>query len=52
MFEKIRSELDQTLALLKHTSAMIELFSSKHQIYHVNDPRLRDLEEALEFFSD
>jgi hypothetical protein len=31
---------------------MIELFSDKHQIYHVNDPRLRDLEEALKFFSD
>ena len=46
------SDLDQTLALLKHTSSIIELFSSKHQVYHVNDPRLRDLEEALEFFPD
>ena len=31
---------------------MIELFSSKYQVYHVNDSRLRDLEEALEIFSD
>ena len=46
------SKLDFTVEFLKHTSAMIELFSSKYVIYDVNDARLKDLETALRFFSD
>lgn len=45
-------KLDFTMAFLKHTSSMVELFSDKHAIYDVNDARLKDLEAALRFFSD
>ena len=37
--------------MLKHTSAMIELFSDKHLIYDVNDSRLQALQASLLFFS-
>jgi hypothetical protein len=48
----IPGDLDFTVAFLKHTSSMVELFSDKHAIYDVNDARLKDLETALRFFSD
>ena len=44
--------LNQTIAFLKHTSHMVELFSDKHAIYHINDTRLQNLHAALHFFSE
>jgi hypothetical protein len=44
--------LDLTITLLKHTSNMVELFSDKHGIYHVNDNRIRALNDSLNFFTE
>ena len=46
------NRLDESIALLHHTSGIVELFSDKHAIYHVNDIRLKDLLAALQFFSE
>lgn len=45
------NRLDESIELLKHTSAMIELFSDKYVIYDANDVRLQQLNEALRYFS-
>lgn len=41
-----------TIAFLKHTSLMIELFSDKHVIYDLNDNRLQNLRASLCFFTE
>jgi hypothetical protein len=45
------NRLDESIELLKHTSAMIELFSDKYVIYDANYVRLQQLNEALRYFS-
>ena len=44
-------KLDVTIALLKHTSTMVELLSEKRVIYDVDDSRLQALLATLLFFS-
>ena len=44
--------LDLTITLLKHTSNMVELFSDKHGIYHVDDNKIRALNDSLNFFTE
>ena len=41
-----------TILFLRHTSRMVELFSDKHAIYQICDPRLQDLNESLWFFKE
>ena len=45
-------KLDQSILFLMHTSRMVELFTDKYVIYHVNDIRLLHLREALKFFRE
>ena len=46
------TRLDESIALLKHTSIMVELFSDKHVIYDANDIRLQQLSDALQYFTE
>ena len=43
--------LDESIELLKHTSAMVELFSDKHVISDAKDVRLKNLSAALDYFN-
>ena len=43
--------LDESIELLKHTSAMVELFSDKHVIFDAKDARLESLSAALDYFN-
>ena len=46
------SELNATILFLKHTSFLVDFFSTKHQIYDPNDSRLQRLLSVLTFFSE
>ena len=46
------TKLDMTILFLRHTSRMVELFSDKHAIYQICDPRLQDLNDSLQFFKE
>ena len=49
---KERSQsLDATIELLGNTSRIVQLFSDKHVITSLNDPRLIELNNFLNFFS-
>ena len=50
--EENPDRLDLSITLLKHTSNMVELFSDKHGIYHVNDNRILALNDLLKFFTE
>ena len=41
-----------TILFLHHTSRMVELFSDKHAIYQICNPRLQDLNDSLQFFKE
>ena len=43
--------LDSTVELLKHTSHIVELFTDKHSITSLSDPRLTKLNNFLIFFT-
>lgn len=45
------SRLDMTILFLRHTSRMVELFTDKHAIYQICDPRLQDINDSLKFFT-
>ena len=46
------TKLDMTILFLHHTSRMVELFTDKHAIYQICDPRLQDLNDSLQFFKE
>ncbi len=41
-----------TILFLLHTSRIVELFSDRHAIYHLHDPRIQELNECLKFFTE
>ena len=43
--------LDESIELLKHTSAMVKLFSDKRVIFDAKDVRLEGLSAALDYFN-
>ncbi|XP_028418403.1 uncharacterized protein LOC114543743 [Dendronephthya gigantea] len=48
--EESSKRLDETIKFLSHTSVIVELFSDKHVIYHVQDRRIVKMQEALQYF--
>ena len=45
------NRLDETIELLKHISAMVELFTDKHAIFDTKEVRLEELNAALDYFN-
>ena len=41
-----------TILFLHYTSRIVELFSDRHAIYHLHDPRIQELNECLKFFTE